>query len=246
MLDLPLDDVSATKLREALAESDEAALQAGIPESEVLSVIRTVVCTGGPIPELPEVEHAGRFWAVLWWELGRIAKVRVGPDTIVCAPKIVRRRSPRRSAASWKFLIVVESSCGCHLVDRPAILVHLGMTKVPFGCGEQGLQLLALAQFEEQWPPRFEKFWLKLENEVEVAFTDPRRFGRLRLLVPCTNLLFQILKTDPIVDEIDLSAVSDAAAVASPSAPSKVCCWTRNLWLGLAAGLQTKRATKPN
>ena len=39
VLDLPLDDVSATKLREALAESDQAALQAGIPES-VLSVIR--------------------------------------------------------------------------------------------------------------------------------------------------------------------------------------------------------------
>ena len=39
VLDLPLDDVSATKLREALAESDEAALRAGIPES-VLSVIR--------------------------------------------------------------------------------------------------------------------------------------------------------------------------------------------------------------
>ena len=39
ILDLPLDDVSATKLREALAESDQAALRAGIPES-VLSVIR--------------------------------------------------------------------------------------------------------------------------------------------------------------------------------------------------------------
>ncbi len=39
VLDLPLDDVSATKLREALAESDQAALRAGIPES-VLSVIR--------------------------------------------------------------------------------------------------------------------------------------------------------------------------------------------------------------
>ena len=39
VLDLPLDDVSATKLREALSDSDEAALKAGIPES-VLSVIR--------------------------------------------------------------------------------------------------------------------------------------------------------------------------------------------------------------
>jgi nicotinic acid mononucleotide adenylyltransferase len=38
-LDLPLDDVSATKLREALAESDHAALRAGIPDS-VLAVIR--------------------------------------------------------------------------------------------------------------------------------------------------------------------------------------------------------------
>ncbi len=39
VLDLPLDDVSATKLREALSDSDKAALKAGIPES-VLSVIR--------------------------------------------------------------------------------------------------------------------------------------------------------------------------------------------------------------
>lgn len=36
----------------------------------------------------------------------------------------------------------------------------------------------------EQWPPKFWKFQLKTEgkNEVEVAFTDARRFGRVRLV----------------------------------------------------------------
>ena len=112
MLDLPLDDVSATKLREALAESDEAALRAGIPES-VLSVIRPVVCTGGPMPELPEVEHAGRFWSGLWW--GSVSpKFELAPT-----PSCVREDRPQKIAktfrgALWKFLIVVESSCGCH------------------------------------------------------------------------------------------------------------------------------------
>lgn len=39
VLDLPLDDVSATRLREALSTSDQLALDAGIPES-VLTVIQ--------------------------------------------------------------------------------------------------------------------------------------------------------------------------------------------------------------
>ena len=64
---------------------------------------------------------------------------------------------------------------------------------------------------EEHWPPRFEKFWLKLENEVEVAFTDPRRFGRLRLRKdPLHEPPISDLGPDPIVDEINLSAVSEA------------------------------------
>ena len=39
VLDLPLDDVSATRLRKALSTSDQLALDAGIPES-VLTVIQ--------------------------------------------------------------------------------------------------------------------------------------------------------------------------------------------------------------
>jgi formamidopyrimidine-DNA glycosylase len=37
---------------------------------------------------------------------------------------------------------------------------------------------------EEEWPPRFWKFHLETAGEpkVEVAFTDARRFGRIRLL----------------------------------------------------------------
>lgn len=51
----------------------------------------------------------------------------------------------------------------------------------------------------EQWPPRFWKFSLKTEEapEVEVAFTDARRFGRVRL-VNCPGE--DIRKHSPLVE----------------------------------------------
>ena len=101
-------------------------------------------------------------------------------------------------------------------MDRPSVLVHLGMTGAIRVRGEQGLQLVAHGTVEEHWPPRFEKFWLKLENEVEVAFTDPRRFGRLRLRKTLHEPPISDLGPDPIVDEINLSAVSERCCIAEP------------------------------
>ena len=162
------------------------------------------------MPELPEVEHA-RSLLERFVVGQRIVKVRVGPDTIVCAED-----RPQKIAKTFRNAIMeVPDRRGKQLwlplVDRPAVLVHLGMTGAVRVRGEQGLQLVAHGSVEEHWPPRFEKFWLKLENEVEVAFTDPRRFGRLRLRKdPLHEPPISDLGPDPIVDEIDMSAVSDA------------------------------------
>ncbi|KAG8169674.1 hypothetical protein KVR01_000419 [Diaporthe batatas] len=52
---------------------------------------------------------------------------------------------------------------------------------------------------EEQWPPKYWKFQIETEGSpaVRVAFTDPRRFGRVRL-VDCPG--DQIRKTSPLVE----------------------------------------------
>lgn len=51
----------------------------------------------------------------------------------------------------------------------------------------------------EQWPPKFWKFHLKTDgpNPVEIAFTDARRFGRVRL-VDCPGA--DIRKHSPLVE----------------------------------------------
>jgi len=52
---------------------------------------------------------------------------------------------------------------------------------------------------EDQWPPKFWKFNLETSGtpKVEVAFTDPRRFGRVRL-VDCPG--DKIRKVSPLVE----------------------------------------------
>ena len=160
------------------------------------------------MPELPEVEHA-RSLLERFVVGQRIARVRVGPDTIVCAED-----SPKKIAKTFRGGVMeVPNRRGKQLwlplVDRPAVLVHLGMTGAIRVRGEQGVQLVAHGAVEENWPPRFEKFWIKLENDVEVAFTDPRRFGRLRLRKdPLREPPISDLGPDPFVEQINLGEVA--------------------------------------
>lgn len=63
---------------------------------------------------------------------------------------------------------------------------------------------------EEQWPPKFWKFTMETtgndEDKVEVAFTDPRRLARIRL-VDCPaedirkNTPLKENGPDPVVDQ---------------------------------------------
>ena len=94
------------------------------------------------------------------------------------------------------------------LLDKPPHpVMHLGMTGWIHIRGQQ----TAYNRYEErskgadkdQWPPRFWKFHLETDDggagqpKVEVAFTDARRFGRVRL-VDCAAA--EIRKQSPLVE----------------------------------------------
>ena len=133
------------------------------------------------MPELPEVERARR--RVEKVARGKtIRHVQVADDPIVMEavpPRRVRAAlTGRRVEAVWRW--------GKHLwveLDRPpAVLFHLGMTgsfEVPGG------HRLPLATGPrpgtDGWPPRFTKLRLEFDDGSELAFTNARRLGRIRL-----------------------------------------------------------------
>ncbi|KAH6678854.1 formamidopyrimidine-DNA glycosylase domain-containing protein [Plectosphaerella plurivora] len=93
----------------------------------------------------------------------------------------------------------------------PHPVMHLGMTGWVHIKGDQTAYTNYYKKMKpeeaEMWPPKFWKFQLETEgpNKVEVAFTDPRRFGRVRL-VDCPGAdirSYTPLKEngpDPVVD----------------------------------------------
>ncbi|EXM09424.1 Formamidopyrimidine-DNA glycosylase N-terminal domain-containing protein [Fusarium oxysporum II5] len=89
-------------------------------------------------------------------------------------------------------------------LDKPPHLVmHFGMTGWMHIKDEQTAYTNYYKKMKEgeheQWPPKFWKFQFKTEGSlgVEVAFTDARRFGRVRL-VDCPG--DQIRKHSPLVE----------------------------------------------
>ncbi|KAI1387380.1 Formamidopyrimidine-DNA glycosylase N-terminal domain-containing protein [Hypoxylon trugodes] len=89
------------------------------------------------------------------------------------------------------------------LSSPPHPVMHLGMTG---WINIRGIQTGYTRYLErtggadkEQWPPKFWKFHLETDSDpkVEVAFTDPRRFGRVRL-VDCPGK--EIRQHTPLVE----------------------------------------------
>ena len=120
------------------------------------------------MPELPEVEAARRT-ALRHLKGRRIVAVRCAPDPIVLSGV-----SPARIEKALRGAFIEDAGrFGKHLwfeLDRkPWPVFHFGMT------GEFHF-LKAPAEH-----PRFLKLELVLDNDRRFAFTDARRFGRLRL-----------------------------------------------------------------
>ncbi|KFA74479.1 hypothetical protein S40288_06444 [Stachybotrys chartarum IBT 40288] len=89
------------------------------------------------------------------------------------------------------------------LEKPPHLVMHFGMTGWVHIKGEKTAYTNYYKKMKdgelEEWPPRFWKFHLKTEGEAgtEVAFTDARRFGRVRL-VDCPGS--DIRRHSPLVE----------------------------------------------
>lgn len=156
-----------------------------------------MLCT--PMPELPEVEITRKRCAS--YLRGRqIQHVEIEDDPIVfCGqnPETLRaglegqriRACERRGKYFW-----------WSFESQGALLLHLGMTGAVHVPNGPALKLSHGIDFAQtQWPPRFTKLALTLDNGQRLAFCDPRRFGRVQLQVdPLIQAPVSKLGPDPI------------------------------------------------
>jgi len=117
-------------------------------------------------------------------------------------------------------------------LDKPPhALMHFGMTGwIKFSNDNTSYYGAKEKSDEEEWPPRFWKFRLEMDKngkeECEVAFTDPRRLGRIRLVdVPGDKMrLTTPLKEngpDPVIDSDILTKQWLRAKLKSKKVPVK-------------------------
>ena len=133
------------------------------------------------MPELAEVEHARRLAHEV--AVGRtIIEAWVADDDIV-----VEGHTPDEVAAVLTGAQVVGT--GRHgkqqwlvLQDRPALLLHFGMTGGFRVLGDEPMRLNASpTEVDRTWPPRFTKLLLTFDDGGQLAMTNARRLGRIRL-----------------------------------------------------------------
>ncbi len=153
------------------------------------------------MPELPEVERARRL--IEGVAAGhRIKRVTCARDTIVfdrVSPNRVRHVLAERT-------VVAVHRHGKHLwleLDRrPWPCFHLGMTGEVFARGGTPPQLNSTPPVQTKaWPPRFTKIHLVIDTGAELAMTNKRRLGRIRLRDdPARELPISRLGFDPLLD----------------------------------------------
>ena len=171
------------------------------------------------MPELPEVE-AARKAALRHLKGRRIVAAHCHKDPIVLSGG-----SPRKIEEALRGATIEDAGrFGKHLwfeLDRkPWPVFHFGMT---------GHFHFLEAEAE---PPRFLKLELTLDDDRRFAFTDPRRFGRLRLAhdprsePPLKSLGHDPLFGLPTIDEL-------AALIGSRTAPIKAVLLDQSTFAGV-------------
>jgi len=153
------------------------------------------------MPELPEVERARRLLEraacgrrIVWVHSARDPIVFDG----VTAPgftRALRGRAVLNARRRGKHLWL-------ELDRRPWPCFHLGMTGQVRELGDTPLSLASSPRIEDdQWPPRFTKLHLRLDDGAELAVTNKRRLGRIRLRDdPATEPPISGLGFDPLLD----------------------------------------------
>ena len=153
------------------------------------------------MPELPEVERARRLAERI--AVGRtIVRVSCAADPIVFEGVSAARI--RRALAGGTVLGAHRR--GKHfwleLDRRPWPCFHLGMTGDVRARNEAPISLASSRASEEDiWPPRFTKIRMILDDGGELAMTNKRRLGRIRLKEdPATEPPINALGFDPLLD----------------------------------------------
>jgi formamidopyrimidine-DNA glycosylase len=161
------------------------------------------------MPELPEVEFARR--TLMRAAVGRrIARVQCADDAIVFEGASMER--VRRALAGRRILAARRH--GKHLwleLDRrPWPCFHFGMTGGIHVRGRPPVKLRSSGRRAAgaEWPPRFLKLLVILDDGTEIAFCDARRLGRVRLRrdpaseAPVSLLGFDALRAVPPVERL--------------------------------------------
>ncbi len=133
------------------------------------------------MPELPEVEY-GRKLADTICTGKRIIEITCEDDAIV-----FEKRTPQQ----WQRALLHRSVTDvCRrgkylwfaLDQRPWPLFHFGMTGAFHTPSQPTIQLEAgPAISRAEWPPRFTKWCITMEDGMQLAMTNARRLGRARL-----------------------------------------------------------------
>lgn len=135
---------------------------------------------GIDVPELAEVEHFRRVAAAV--ALGRVVKRAVcANDEIVVDG--TTSRAVQRALTGRR--VVGTGRHGKHmwleLDERPWPVLHFGMTGMMLTPNATPLTLASGIDTGPTWPPRFTKLLLVFDDGGEVAMTNARRLGRIRL-----------------------------------------------------------------
>ena len=185
------------------------------------------------MPELPEVEAARRLAqrhcagstlkAVLATESGGGPRdgqfddivIGEGLDAAQLAAALVGRKLATVKRKGKQLWFEMAGSG-----DHP--LFHFGMTGAFVVKGHAPLDFKEFKVHDETWPPRFCKLELVFANGARLAFTDPRRLGRVRLRAsPTTEAPISKLAADPVDPTQAPSLAAFTKALRATSAPIK-------------------------
>jgi formamidopyrimidine-DNA glycosylase len=143
------------------------------------------------LPELPEVETVVRGLQALL-PGRRIAAIRVGKTDFIDDPARLEEVLPGSPILNvhrhGKFIVVlVEKPTSSPVVAKFHFIVHLGMTG----------QLIVVPASMPSVPHTH--VWISLDNEKELRYIDPRRFGRMLVLPEeHSDAVLGPLGTDPL------------------------------------------------
>ncbi|KAJ1821556.1 hypothetical protein GGH91_004117 [Coemansia sp. RSA 2671] len=166
------------------------------------------------MPELPDVERARKLLQACC--VGKkISNVTAADDSIVFTNE--RGRELETLLAGRKLLDVGRrgKQFWLTLSGGLCLLMHFGMTGEIHVQGEKQNHYRKIdVDVGTEWPPRFTKFEMELTGKVRVAFTDPRRLGRIRTFAgdaaDCPTI--SKLGFDPVLDPPELGVFQEAVS----------------------------------